>query len=288
MSAYGRSGLAVVLGGTGLTGRAWLSGVLAGLAEGGLEVLSGARDRTVIATSAGAIVAARAAAGQSPTAQYRELVDDGIQEAGAMPAKALAQLAWLAVRHRTPERHRAAVVAFARTAPEVVDHRDRVRRLVGTGDWPAWPLWIVAVNAQTAERVVLARTGTLAEAAAAGTAAPGRRPPIPIGTDSYLDGSVASAANVDLATGFERVLVLSSVEDGSAAAPGARKQLDALPGSPASLLVLPDVAARREMGPNPLSAARCVPTALVAHAHGLRLADTVGAFLAAGHPVTRV
>ncbi|QQS00411.1 MAG: hypothetical protein IPK37_16375 [Austwickia sp.] len=288
MSTYGRSGLAVVLGGTGLTGRAWLTGILAGLAEGGAGILTGARDRTVIATSAGAIVAARAAAGLTPEAQHRDLLEHGVQETGAMPAKAMAQLAWLGVRHRSPAAHRAAVAAFARTAPEVVDHRERVRDLVGSADWPAWPLWIVAVHAETAERVVLARTGTLAESAAASTAAPGRRPPVRIGSDSYLDGSVASAANVDVAAGFGRVLVVSSVEDGTAASPGARRQLDALPGAPESLLVLPDIAARREMGPHSLSAARCIPTALVAHAHGLRLAEEVGAFLAAGRPASRV
>ena len=51
MSIFGRSATVVVLAGEGLTGRAWLAGLLAGLDEAGLDVLSGARDRTVLALS---------------------------------------------------------------------------------------------------------------------------------------------------------------------------------------------------------------------------------------------
>lgn len=284
MSIFGRSATVVVLAGEGLTGRAWLAGLLAGLDEAGLDVLSGARDRTVLATGAGAVVAARVAAGVSVRDQYAEFRHRTPPEVETTPPKAIAQLTWLGVRHRSPDRHRTAVTAFARTAPDLVDHRQRVRRLLGDAEWPSWPLWITAVDVDSAEREVLSRQGTLAEAVAASTAGPGCHAPVPIGGHRYVAGAVASAANVDLAAGFGRVLVLSASEDGSASRPGARRQLDALPGPPQSLLIPPDPSARREMGANAMNTGRCLSTVVAAHAQGIRVAQEAADFLLSDRP----
>lgn len=291
MSMFGRSSTAVVLGAGGRTGRAWLTGLLAGLADQGVTVLSATKDRTVIGTSSGAVVAARVAAGSSPAELYAECLAGPAADAGdglGLPAKALAQLAWLGVRHRSGPAYRLAVGAFAKTAPEAVDHRPEVRRRLREADWPGWPLWITAVDVDSGAREVLSRQGTLADAVAASTAWPGRRAPVPIGDRAYMDGGTASVANVDLAAGFGRVLVFSPAEDGTAAAPGPRKQLDALAGSPQTLLVVPELASRREMGPNPMSAARTAATARAAYDQGTALAESVADFLTAGQAASRV
>ena len=64
---------ALVLGGGGLTGIAWETGVLVGLAESGVDVTGW---DAVIGTSAGAVVGARLLADGSPTLLYDVLVAD--------------------------------------------------------------------------------------------------------------------------------------------------------------------------------------------------------------------
>lgn len=82
-------------------------------------------------------------------------------------------------------------------------------------DWPARPLAVVAVDAVTGEPVVFDRTSGvgLVDAVAASCAVPGVWPPVTIGGGRYVDGGVRSLNNVDLAAGYDRVLVIAPVAD---------------------------------------------------------------------------
>jgi NTE family protein len=214
---------ALVLGGGGSTGNAWLIGVLAGLEQAGLDVTDA--DLT-IGTSAGATAAA--------------------QLAGATLAELLATT--LTAVPQRPAQDRPGGPRPA--AGAVTDHLDRFREIIASADdladlrrrmgaaalakdaasdgswqaqwratvasrlpgvsWPERRVLITAVDARTGEPVEFDRHSgvDLVDAVAASTAGGGscyRIDGIP-----YIDGGYrANAENADLAAGYERVLVLS-------------------------------------------------------------------------------
>lgn len=193
----------VVLGGGGLTGIAWLAGVLTELPP----VLSEAE--RVIGTSAGALLAARLLSGADAaaglTAQLAELARV------RLPTPAVARLllaqVWPSRRHALQWLGRSALrpVSLAQ-----VDFVRLVQRAIGASDWPP-SLVVVAVDALAGRPAYFtARSGVpLALAVAASCAMPGVLPPVWIEDRHFIDGGLRSPANADLATGCNRVLVLA-------------------------------------------------------------------------------
>jgi len=213
---------ALVLGGGGSTGNAWLIGVVAGLADAGLDVSTTA-DLTV-GTSAGATTAAQLA-GTTPAELYAAaLVAPSRPQAGPGPG-------------RGRDRTRQAADQMARTAAVVAGAQDAadMRRRLGAAAlalpsssdaavqsrWratvaarlpnPSWPLRAVlltAVDARTGEPAVLDRhSGVDLVDAVAASCASGFA--YRVGERQYLDGGYRRNENADLAAGHRRVLVLS-------------------------------------------------------------------------------
>jgi NTE family protein len=214
---------ALVLGGGGSTGNAWLIGVLAGLFDAGLDVTTA--DLT-IGTSAGSTAAA--------------------QLAGATPTELLAAILAAAPQHRTgpvesdrgrgPIRpvaeHLERVTTIIASAGDVADMRRRMgaaaldREAASDGSWQTqwratvagrlpsqrWPqrtVFLTAVDAHSGAPVVFDRhSGVDLVDAVAASCAGGL--PYRIGASPYIDGGYRSNAdNADLAAGYGRVLVLS-------------------------------------------------------------------------------
>ena len=217
---------ALVLGGGGSTGNAWLIGVIAGLADGGLNL--GDAD-LVIGTSAGATAAA--------------------QLAGALPADL--QAATVAAPARSMPAHSAPAPGDAGRrglAGSTINHLERtdgiiassldaadMRRRMGAGalelpgssdpsvqarwqatvasrlprqEWPEHRILLTAVDAQTGEPVVFDRHSGVALAdAVAASCSSGFA--YRIGDRQYIDGGYRRNENADLAAGSERVLILS-------------------------------------------------------------------------------
>jgi NTE family protein len=214
---------ALVLGGGGSTGNAWLIGVIAGLFDAGLDVTTA--DLT-IGTSAGSTAAA--------------------QIAGATPTELLGAILAAAPQQRTgpvgSDRGRVPI-------RPVADHMERISKIIASAEdaadmrrrmgaaaldmdaasdgswqtqwratvasrlpsqrWPQRTVRITAVDAHTGEPVVFDRHSgvDLADAVAASCAS---GLPYTIGDNRYIDGGYRSnAENADLAAGYERVLVLS-------------------------------------------------------------------------------
>jgi NTE family protein len=214
---------ALVLGGGGSTGNAWLIGVIAGLFDAGLDVTTA--DLT-IGTSAGSTAAA--------------------QIAGATPTELLAAILAAAPQQRTgpvgSDRGRVPI-------RPVADHMERISKIIASAEdaadmrrrmgaaaldmdaasdgswqtqwratvaarlpsqrWPQRTVLITAVDAHTGEPVVFDRHSgvDLADAVAASCAS---GLPYRIGDSRYIDGGYRSnAENADLAAGYARVLVLS-------------------------------------------------------------------------------
>ncbi|QHK20946.1 patatin-like phospholipase family protein [Pseudarthrobacter psychrotolerans] len=213
---------ALVLGGGGSTGNAWLIGVIAGLFDAGLDVTTA--DLT-IGTSAGSTAAAQIA-GATPTQLLAGILDAAPQQrtgpAGSDPGR---------VPIRPAAEHMERTSRIIAAAEDAADMRRRMGAAAldmdaaSDGSWQthwratvaarlpshAWPrrtVLITAVDAQTGEPVVFDRHSgvDLADAVAASCAS-GR--PYRIGDNRYIDGGYRRNENADLAAGYQRVLVLS-------------------------------------------------------------------------------
>jgi len=209
-------GHALVLGAGGLAGIAWMTGLLTGLAEAG-DDLTGAD--LIIGTSAGAHVAAQLRSGLPLTDLFARQADPSRQPAEKMAGLDISKLAaeirpYLAGA-RTAAEIRQRIGAYALVALTVPED---VRRTVIEGRlparyWPARPIRLTAVDAATGELRVFdsASDASLVDAVAASSALPGLWPPVTIGGRRYVDGSVRSADNADLAAGFSRITVISPI-----------------------------------------------------------------------------
>ncbi len=115
---------ALVLGGGGVTGIAWETGLIAGLAELGIDL---AAADVVIGTSAGSVVGADIASGQELEALYRaQLAPPAPEPAARMGWGVIGRLLWVMSTSRDPMRARARIghwALAARTMPEAVGAR---------------------------------------------------------------------------------------------------------------------------------------------------------------------
>ncbi|MEZ5089268.1 MAG: patatin-like phospholipase family protein [Micropruina sp.] len=193
---------ALVLGGGGLTGAAWLRGVLDELPD-----VVGTADRTV-GTSARALLAARLLSGGSADDLAPFVAElAGVRISAAAAARLLAAQLWPSRRHALRWLGRAAVRPVALTQDAFVD---LVARAIGSAAWP--PGLVVAAVAAVAGRPAYftPRSGVaLARAVAAGCAMPGVLPAVTIDGRPFVDGGLRSPANADLASGCRRVLILA-------------------------------------------------------------------------------
>jgi NTE family protein len=198
---------ALVLGGGGPVGRAWESGLVAGL------IAKGAALRTadmILGTSAGAIVGAQLALGLDLS------VAAGVpgQPAAPPPFSGMGELIKLtaqAARAPTPQIYRQAIgqLSVQAATPSEEQSVQRINILAGR-DWPT-NFRATAVDVLTGEGVVWqADSGVpLERAVASSCALPGVWPPVTIGNARYMDGGMRSLLNADLAQGHAAVIIVS-------------------------------------------------------------------------------
>ena len=268
---------ALVLGGGGITGIAWETGLLAGLADAGVD-LTGA-DR-VVGTSAGSIVGSQVTSGTPLDELYRrQLLEPGHPEGpteaalAAIGPRVLATYAVAVLRaRRDPEVFgrllgaRAVRAAARGRTPSIAERYDQVRQRLTTTTWPERDLVVTAVDAATGELAAFRGGGDvgLEDAVNASCAVPCVYPPIPIGGRTYVDGGMRSGANADLAAGCDPVVVLSPLDRSVGPLRSARQQLAEL-GVP-HLVITPDDGSRAAIGSNVLDPAARPGSARAGHA----------------------
>ena len=104
----------------------------------------------------------------------------------------------------------AAVEVWLSAAPEERRRRVGALALRVEESWPA-ALRLVAVEARSGERVVFGPGDgvPVRTAVAASRAIPGLLPTVAIGDGRYMDGAVGSATNADVASGADRVVIVT-------------------------------------------------------------------------------
>ncbi|MFC7993977.1 patatin-like phospholipase family protein [Streptomyces pilosus] len=269
---------ALVLGGGGPVGGAWLTGVLAGLTEAGIDL--GNAD-VVIGTSAGAVFGSRIRSGVPAADLYERQLSGADAVRLPVTARQTARFLWAALGSRDPQRsvERLARAALrARTGPES-DVFDTVGALLGNvRDWPERELRITAVDARTGRLEVFdSHSGvTLLEAVAASCAVPVVWPPVTVAGRRWMDGGSRSTANLQLARGYRRVLAVVPVPRAAGPHPNASQQAAELSDDGARVILLsPDHAARRAMGRNMADNTRRPAAARAGHTQASALAPSV-------------
>ena len=280
---------ALVLGGGGVAGIAWELGLLAGLADEGVDVTDA---DLIIGTSAGSAVAAQITGAATLEALFaRQLVP--AEQSGELMAEldieALTAMFGAALRvAKSPAEMRAAIgraALAADTVPEparraVIEHR------LPDHTWAAHrDVRLVAADAESGDMRVFTRDDgvSLVDAVAASCAVPGVWPPVTIDGRRYIDGGVRSSTNADLAAGCGVVLILAPVDDIAGIADVAvAAAIERLSASAAVTWVRPDAASTAAIGTNPLDPATREPAATAGRAQGRVIAADVSAVWSVG------
>jgi len=259
---------ALVLGGGGVTGVAWELGILAGLAERGVDLTEA---DLVIGTSAGSVVGVDVRSGVGLTELYRrQLVPPEGEIAARMEPRLILHYLRAGTFSRDPVTARRRIGALAlRAATESEESRRTViESRLPVREWPAGLLRITALDAETGElRVFDAASGvTVVAAVGASCAVPGIWPPVSIDGSRYIDGGIRSAANADLAAGYPRVIVIAPLTQGFSPGTSVRRQVRRLLAAGSQVVVIkPDRAALRAIGRNVLDPARRAAAARAGH-----------------------
>lgn len=264
---------ALVLGGGGVAGVAWETGVLAGLADAGVDVTGADR---IVGTSAGSVVGAQITSGLPLEELLRRQTEPALQSEELTPGVPmdgwLEQYAAVYEQAADAADRRRLFGALALRTP-TGDEADRIaviRSRLPVQEWPDRDLVIVAVEAHTGEPEFFGpRSGvSLVDAVAASCAVPGVWPPVTIRGTRWVDGGVRSIENADLAEGHDRVLVLAPMAD-----PELDDRVRALSGR--AEVIAPDEASLAAMGANPLDPAVRRPCAEAGRAQGMACAARV-------------
>ncbi|MDD9932651.1 MAG: patatin-like phospholipase family protein [Myxococcales bacterium] len=203
---------ALVLGGGGVVGVAWETGLMLGLADAGRSL----RDEVdvIVGTSAGGIVGAQLLSGllrdpRKPTAEGEE----GMQEAQKAAAATLdfskidpqamgaVFTIWRAIERTTPElAQKIGEIAAAQNRGGEDVYVERMAASSRVGDWPSTQLRICTVHTGTGLRHVFHRDSGIAlgRALAATAAVPGLFPSVTIDGGLHMDGQVHSSTNADV------------------------------------------------------------------------------------------
>ena len=275
---------ALVLGGGGVTGIAWLTGVLAGLTRSGLKLPPTCR---FIGTSAGSAVSADLANGVSPeTLLDKQMSTSAMSGESFRPysqreADAKNQVLFEKVGgDLLLARQRIGAFALRSETPSLAERRHIIEARLHHHDWPERPLTLTAVDTANGATVELHKDCglSLVDAVMASCAVPGAWPCVPMHDSLLMDGGLRSMTNADLATGSRHVLILSPLgfSDNNPVSGHLRQEVDTLKQAGTTVnVILPDAPAIVAIGDNVLDPAHRTPSARAGLEQGLRILHTL-------------
>jgi NTE family protein len=295
---------ALVLGGGGAAGNAWEIGILAGLAEAGLDMTEAAD--LVIGTSSGATAAAQVCSDIPLAELFASVLSPPALPVGQSRERPPAlPMATVFERMRAISADATSAADLQREmgafglecdsilGPTAGQHRAVVAARLPRHEWPAKAMIVVAVNAHTGELVTFDRDSNIdfVDAVTAGTALPGSSPTISITGTHYINGGVRSAENADLASGYANVVVLAPFGGRSRTLPGGQfeglrrppewgmdleSQVEALRNEGSHVEVITaDADSRAAMGTNQMDPATRTPAVRAGFAQGKQEATRV-------------
>ena len=294
--------VALILGGGGAAGNAWEIGVIAGLAEAGLDMTETAD--LVVGTSAGATAAAQVRSGIPAAGLLASVLSPLVRTVGqnrerppSLPTGTVFErMRAIGAAATSAADLQRAMGAFGLESDSTLEAGAEQRRAMVAArlprpEWPDRPMIVVAVNAHTGEVAAFDRDSgvDLVDAVTASTALPGLVPTVSINGARYIDGGVRSTENADLASGYAHVVVLSPLGGRSGTPPeGQFEGLRRFPGADLASqvealrqqgshveVITPDADSRAAMGTNMTDPATRIPAARAGFAQGKQEATRV-------------
>lgn len=289
--------VALVLGDGGAAGNAWQIGIIAGLAEAGIDLTEGAD--LVVGTSSGATTAALVCSGIAPADLLASLlfpskppVGQNQERPPSLPmATVFERMRAISAAAISPAELQRAMGAFGLESDSILEAGAAQRRAVVAArlpstEWPVRPMIVVTLDAHTGELSAFDRDSgvELVDAVTAATALPGSVPTVSINGSRYISGGVRSPDNADLASGYANVMVLSPLGGRTGTLPegqfeGLRRppewgmdltgQVETLRTQGSHVEVItPDADSRAAMGTNQMDPATRIPSARAGFAQG--------------------
>jgi NTE family protein len=280
--------LALVLGGGGVAGVAWETGLLLGIQDEAPD----AADRllqadVVLGTSAGAMVGAQLGSGVGLADLYARQLSFRTDEAPApIDVTALMRVFEAAATDtNSPITQRIQKVGRQVLLEPTVAEDVRTAMIsaqLPSYTWPDRPLKITAIDVQTGELTVFDDSSgvRLTDAVAASCAVPAVWPPVTIGERRFMDGGIGSSANVDVVTDYEFVVMISPTAE-PGLLPFGGSLADELANHRAGPVfgIFADQTSMAAFGPNPLDPACRASSACAGRDQGHRVATQLAAFL---------
>jgi NTE family protein len=277
---------ALVLGGGGVAGIAWTTGLLFGLNEHGVDLRTA---ELVVGTSAGSAVAAQLGSPLSLSDLFDRQIEPAQQTRELAPDAKLFELFEHAVltANRLPHRadHIRHIGRWALDAPTVREEERRsvIAERLPSHTWPEGMLLIVAVDTETGDtRIFDHLSGTsLVDAVSASCAVPGIWPPVTIDGRRYMDGGARSSDNADLALGYARTVIVSPMGTARPEVTGEtlEQQIEILQSAGGkTYLVEPDAPSKNAIGLNPLAPETRTPAAKAGRNQGHAIAEDIARF----------
>jgi len=246
---------ALVLGGGGVTGIAWETGVLLGLRDAGHDII-GNLD-LVVGTSAGSTVGAQILSGTDLADLYvGQIAEKHNEISPQLDLDALAIIfGEMALGGTTTDEQRIRIgeLALAATTVNEPTRRAVIEKRLPSHDWPSTPLMLTAIDALSGELVTWTKNSgvSLVDAVASSCAVPSVWPCVTIKGRRYYDGGLRNSANAHLAKGHADVIVIAPMTGGPS--PIVNAELDELKASGSTIrMIVADAEAIEAMGPNSL------------------------------------
>lgn len=273
---------ALVLGGGGITGIAWESGVLAALIENGMKI---SQIDKIFGTSAGAFVGAVLSNNQDMKSYYHYLNENKDPNEQTKLKKEVYEMwrqAYIQGGNNQESIGRLLGEMIDQVQP-VISMKERKKAIAKRLNDSKWTsqLVITAINARTGQlETINQQIGMdLIDSVAASEAVPGLWPHVTMNGKEYIDGGMVSSTNACLAKDFKQILIIAPLTQKIGKLPNVFDDEITLSNTSDVYTITPDEFSKSIIGDNIYDASVIIEVGNAGYEQGKRLVKEIEALM---------
>ncbi|AGZ26048.1 MULTISPECIES: patatin-like phospholipase family protein [Staphylococcus] len=273
---------ALVLGGGGITGIAWESGVLAALIENGMKI---SQIDKIFGTSAGAFVGAVLSNNQDMKSYYHYLNENKDPNEQTKLKKEVYEMwrqAYIQGGNNQESIGRLLGEMIDQVQP-VISMKERKKAIAKRLNDSKWTsqLVITAINARTGQlETINQQIGMdLIDSVAASEAVPGLWPHVTMNGKDYIDGGMVSSTNACLAKDFKQILIIAPLTQKIGKLPNVFDDEITLSNTSDVYTITPDEFSKSIIGDNIYDASVIIEVGNAGYEQGKRLVKEIEALM---------